>query len=128
MPFPKTAKELTEAQKSASKSQNELAAEAISWGAEISLDVQTVHATCQSCRILLVEANSTRFTDLEAAEATAAALGATEISNSFGGPDPGISPSADSTSRFNQPGLVVTASAGDDGFRNWMSSNAIKKN
>lgn len=127
MPFPKTAKELTEAQKSASKSQNELAAEAISWGAEISLDVQTVHATCQSCKILLVEANSTSFTDLEAAEATAAALGATEISNSFGGSDPGISPAADSASKFNQPGLVVTASAGDDGFRNWMSANAIEE-
>jgi hypothetical protein len=127
MPFPKTAKELTEAQKSASQSQKELAAEAIGWGAEISLDVQTVHATCQSCKILLVEANSTSFTDLETAEATAAALGATEISNSFGGPDPGISPSADSTSKFNRPGLVITASAGDDGFRNWISANALEE-
>lgn len=127
MPFPKTLKELTEAQKSASESQRELAAEAIGWGAEISLDIETVHATCQGCRILLVEAKSTSFADLEAAEARAAAMGATEISNSFGGSDAEISPAADSASQFNRPGLVVTASSGDDGFRNWISVNALEE-
>lgn len=126
MPFPKTTKELTEAQSSANEAQKKLAAEAIGWGAEISLDIETVHATCQSCSILLVEANSTSFTDLEAAEATAAALGATEISNSFGGPDAEIVPAEDSASKFNRPGLVVTASAGDEGFRNWIQANSLE--
>ena len=46
-------------------------------------------AVCQSCKILLVEADSNDNDDLEAAEEKAAQLGATEISNSWGGPEEG---------------------------------------
>ncbi|HEY9181369.1 MAG TPA: hypothetical protein VIO32_11670, partial [Candidatus Baltobacteraceae bacterium] len=55
------------------------------WAGEISLDLDMVSAVCASCNILLVEANSASYADLDAAENEAAALGATEISNSFGG-------------------------------------------
>lgn len=84
-----------------------------SWAEEISLDVDMVSATCPLCHILLVEASSNSFANLGAAVNTAARLGATAISNSYGGSD-----ASDSTngSFFNHPGIAVTASSGDGGF------------
>jgi subtilase family serine protease len=123
LPFPKTVLAL-EAAQSGTKGEKEEAAEAAGWGVEISLDMETAHAICESCNIVLVEASSTSYASLEAAESTAAALGATEISNSWGGPEVGETPSAESSSPFNHPGIVITASAGDDGYLNWDSSNA----
>jgi IPT/TIG domain-containing protein len=85
------------------------------WSGEIALDVESAHATCQNCKILLVEANNSFSTSLEAAENTAARLGATEISNSFGGPsEPTVEGSA-----YNHPGIVITASTGDHGYLDW---------
>ncbi len=55
------------------------------WALEISLDVETAHATCQNCSILLVEANSATFSNLMSAVDQAVALGATVVSNSYGG-------------------------------------------
>ena len=55
------------------------------WASEISLDVQMAHAICQNCRLLLVEAKSTLYSDLGAAVNAAVAAGATEVSNSYGG-------------------------------------------
>src|SRR5438309_2899084 len=57
----------------------------VSWGQEIALDLDMVSATCQSCKILLVEADSNSFNDLAAAVDMAAALGANAVSNSYGG-------------------------------------------
>jgi len=84
------------------------------WSVEESLDVETVHSICPNCKILLVEANSAENSDLATAENTAVAMGATVVSNSFGGPESG----ADSASQsaFNHPGVVITASTGDDGY------------
>ena len=42
-------------------------------------------AACPKCHLLLVEAESNENTNLYAAEDEAATLGATEISNSYGG-------------------------------------------
>ena len=84
------------------------------WALEISLDIEVAHATCQNCHILLVEASSSSYADLEAAENSATTAGATEISNSWAGGEP----STDSAA-FNHPGLVITAAAGDDGYLNW---------
>jgi hypothetical protein len=83
------------------------------WSVEESLDVEAVHAVCPGCKILLVEASSNSDTDLAAAENYAASNGATEISNSFGGPE-----DTNSTfqSAFNHKGIVITASSGDDGY------------
>jgi hypothetical protein len=89
---------------------------------EISLDVEAVRAVCHSCRIVLVEAKNGRIDHLAAAENTAAALGATEITNSWGSPEfpdfPKVLKDA-----FNQPGVVITASTGDDGWFDWDLSN-----
>ncbi len=86
------------------------------WAVEIATDVEVAHGVCQSCQILLVEANSNENKDLYTAEQTAAALGASEISNSWGGEEP----LADNQA-FNHPGIVITASAGDDGYLDWFS-------
>jgi subtilase family serine protease len=84
------------------------------WALEISLDVQVAHAICQSCKILLVEARSSRFSDLAKAENTAASHGATVISNSYGGPE--FSTETSSDSAFNHPGIPITVSSGDSGY------------
>ena len=84
---------------------------------EIALDVETVRSVCNTCRILLVEAAEPSDAAIATAEDTAARLGATEISNSFGGPES----QANTTfaKAFNHPGVVVTASTGDDGWFDW---------
>lgn len=83
------------------------------WAQEESLDVDMVSAICPSCHILLVEASSASFANLGAAVDEAVKLGATEISNSYGGSD-----AADSSygNYYNHPGIAVTASAGDSGY------------
>ena len=83
------------------------------WAGEIALDVETVHSVCQNCKILLLEANDNSNANLYAAENKAASLNATEITNSFGSPDV---PSAADEAVFNHPGVVITASTGDDGY------------
>ena len=55
------------------------------WAQEISLDLDLVSAACPNCHILLVEASSSSLTNLGTAVNEAAKLGATEISNSYGG-------------------------------------------
>lgn len=80
------------------------------WAGEISLDLDMVSAVCANCNIVLVEANTASFANLDAAENEAAALGATEISNSFGGGEISASDAA-----YNHPGIAITASAGDSG-------------
>ena len=86
------------------------------WAQEIATDVEVAHGVCRSCHILLVEANSNSNLDLFTAEQTAAALGATEISNSWGGEE-----GSGDSSAFNHPGIVITASSGDNGYLNWFS-------
>jgi hypothetical protein len=92
------------------------------WALEISLDIEVAHATCQNCRILLVEASTSSYLDLEAAENSAVAAGATEISNSWSGGEPGRDSAA-----FNHPGVVITAAAGDDGYLNWDAPTAEER-
>jgi hypothetical protein len=55
------------------------------WGVEISLDLDMVSAACPACKIVLVEGSSASFDDLGTSENTAVTLGATEVSNSYGG-------------------------------------------
>lgn len=85
------------------------------WAGEISLDLDMVSAICPACKIILVEANSATTPDLGASVQTAASLGATAISNSYGGSEDS-SDVASSSQYYNQPGILVTASAGDSGY------------
>jgi hypothetical protein len=119
LPFPKTVKELETALASSNAKEREKGEEAAGWGTEISLDIETAHAVCPNCRILLVEANSQGLTDLTAALTRAEELGATEISNSWGAPEEAFSTAAATHLPYADPGTVITASAGDSGYRNW---------
>ncbi|MGH3780788.1 MAG: Ig-like domain repeat protein [Pseudonocardiaceae bacterium] len=85
------------------------------WAGEISLDLDTVSAICPDCHILLIEANRPTTTNLGTAVNTAVNLGAKFVSNSYGGPENGSENNYDS-SYFNHPGVVITASTGDNGF------------
>ncbi len=83
------------------------------WALEIALDVEVAHATCQNCKILLVEASSASLANLAAAVNTAAALGATEISNSYGGSE--FSGELNDLA-YKHPGVAVTVASGDNGY------------
>jgi IPT/TIG domain len=87
------------------------------WAGEISIDVQMAHAICPSCKILLVEASSEDFSDLGTGVNTAVDLGATVVSNSYGGPEEHSYPSL-AASYYEHPGTLVAASSGDCGYFN----------
>jgi len=136
LPFPETnkareAEEATCKSNTATEEEREAACkeveEADGWTTEISLDIETAHAVCQNCKIMLVEAKSASFFDLEAGEKTAASLGATEISNSWGGPELGETQAEDDASSFNHPGIVITAAAGDNGYLDWSAREGSLK-
>jgi hypothetical protein len=85
-----------------------------SWASEISLDLDMVSAICPNCHILLVEATTNSSSDFATAENEAAALKATEISNSFGGPT--LSEPPADASAYDHPGIPITAAGGDHGY------------
>ena len=85
------------------------------WGQEISLDLDMVSAICPKCHILLVEANSSGFGDMFAAEAEAIALGAHVLSNSWGTGEFSGENSYDAT--LNTPGVAITYSSGDGAYQ-----------
>ncbi|MCW3033589.1 MAG: hypothetical protein JWM60_1934 [Solirubrobacterales bacterium] len=93
-------------------------ADTTGWSVEVALDVETVHSACPNCKIVLVESFSTTFSNLAAAENEAAALGATVISNSYGGPE-SAAPSV--LTAYDHPGVAITASTGDGGYYGWQS-------
>jgi hypothetical protein len=95
-------------------SRTELPSPERGWGVEISLDVETAHSVCPKCKILLVEANEPSDVDLGEAVDEAVKLGATEVSNSYGG-----SEGAGEEAAYNHPGVVIAASAGDQGYDDW---------
>jgi len=85
------------------------------WALEISLDVDMVSAICPRCHVLLVEADDNTIANLGAAVNRAVALGATQVSNSWGGSEYS-GESTDSAAYFNHPGVAITASSGDAGY------------
>lgn len=93
------------------------------WAGEIDLDLDMVSAVCPKCHIVLIEANSSGFTDLFAAEAAAAKAGANVISNSYGGGECGQTSSgiqcqdpSPAASYYDIKGVVITASTGDNSW------------
>ena len=86
----------------------------VGWATEISLDLDMVSAICPNCHILLVEATNNQSTSLYAGVDTAVRLGATEVSNSYGGAETSGDPAQNV--HFNHPGVPITVSAGDSGY------------
>jgi subtilase family serine protease len=84
------------------------------WGVEIALDLDMVSAACPQCKILLVEADTASFDDLGTSVDEAVTLGATEVSNSYGGNEGGaVQPFAP---HYTHPGVAIVASSGDRGY------------
>jgi subtilase family serine protease len=84
------------------------------WALETSLDLDMVSAACPQCRILLVESDDPSISALATAVDTAVALGADEVSNSYG------SPEATGVDAFRadyaHPGAAIVAAGGDSGY------------
>jgi PKD domain-containing protein len=93
------------------------------WSEEITLDVQTVRGLCHACKILLVETTDNSFANLATGVNTAVALGATEVSNSYGGGESGTQGDTSTIAAYNHPGIPILASTGDDGFYSWDTVN-----
>jgi subtilase family serine protease len=86
------------------------------WGVETALDVDMASAACPNCKLMVILADPNSASSLDDANATAAQMGATVISNSWGGnysktTDPGFE-----KTDFNQPGIAIFVAAGDNGF------------
>ena len=84
------------------------------WTVETALDLDLASAACPHCKILLVQANDDVSDGLYIANNTAATLGATVISNSWGGPESGQMTAYESY--FNHAGIAIFVAAGDDGY------------
>lgn len=84
------------------------------WAVEISLDVETAHAMCQNCRLVLVEADSPSLADLGVAVDQAVAQGARVVSNSYGGPESSNESAFDG--HYHRAGVTMVVSSGDSGF------------
>ena len=85
------------------------------WALEISLDLDMASAVCPNCNILLVEADSASMANLGTAVNTAVALGATVVSNSYGGGEYS-GEVQDELTYFDHPGVAITVSSGDNGY------------
>ncbi len=82
------------------------------WAVEQALDVDAVSAACPDCKILVVQATTNSFANLEAAVNRAALQGGVAaISNSYG-----CGCNLPNNSAYKHPGIAVTASTGDSGF------------
>jgi subtilase family serine protease len=87
------------------------------WGQEISLDVEWAHAIAPQANILLVEAASSSYSDLLAADDYAVSQGAKVISNSWGSGE--FSGETSYDSHFNVHGVTFVLSAGDGGNQSY---------
>ncbi|HEY6039770.1 MAG TPA: S53 family peptidase [Kofleriaceae bacterium] len=86
------------------------------WTLETALDVDMASAACPSCKILVVQADDDQGNGLDIAQNAAATLGATVISNSWGGPEQAGTSLAGQEVYFNHPNIAVFVSAGDNGY------------
>ena len=74
-------------------------------------------AACSQCHILMVETTTESIEALSQGDATAAALGASVISNSWGEAERECGEACKAYEHdFEAPGVLFTASAGDEGY------------
>jgi hypothetical protein len=84
------------------------------WGIEIALDLDMVSAACPSCHILLVGSDTASGANLAASVDTAVALGATEVSNSYGVAE--YNGASAYAADYTHPGVAILAASGDSGY------------
>ncbi len=81
------------------------------WSDEIALDIETVHMICQTCKIVLVEANDASANNLALANLEASTFSPIAISNSWGS----SSDASSLDSYFQYSNIADVASLGDSG-------------
>jgi len=84
------------------------------WTVEAALDLDMASAACPNCKLLFVEAQDDQGDGLFIANNGAVTAGAKVVSNSWGGPDDGSSPSYETY--FNHPGVSFFVATGDNGY------------
>jgi hypothetical protein len=93
------------------------------WAMETALDIDAVSAACPTCSILLVESDDASVENMGAAVDKAVELGAKYVSNSYGIAGE-FADEAAYDHFYDHPGVVVTASSGDDGnVTNWPATS-----
>jgi subtilase family serine protease len=85
------------------------------WAQEIALDLDMVSAICPSCHILLVEASDSSLVNLGTAVNRAVSLGASAVSNSYGGSEYG-GETSDTAAYYTHPGVPIVVASGDSGY------------
>jgi subtilase family serine protease len=85
------------------------------WTVETALDLDMASAACPNCKLLLVQADDDQGDGLYTAQGTAVSLGATVVSNSWGGPEQAGSPATATESYFNHPGVGIFVAAATPG-------------
>jgi len=89
------------------------------WTIETALDVDMASAACPLCNLLVVQATDNTGDGLYIGQNTAASLGATVISDSWGGPEVPNQAQAYATqdmTYFNHPNVAIFVAAGDNGY------------
>lgn len=99
------------------------------WRVETALDIDMVSAACPKCNILVVQATDNMGDGLDVGQNAAAALGATVISDSWGGAESTAAPAATSGEEvyFDHPGIAIFVSAGDDGYNDQLVAQAAAR-
>jgi hypothetical protein len=87
------------------------------WTVEAALDLDMASAACPRCKLLLVLADDDQGNGLFVSQAAAAGLGATVISNSWGGPETKMltGQSQEAFFKLDKP-VTIFVAAGDDGY------------
>jgi subtilase family serine protease len=91
------------------------------WTVETALDVDMVSAACPRCRILVVQAADDQSNGLDLSQNTAATLGATVISDSWGSVEPTGQAGAQALAQsdltyYKHAGLAIFVASGDAGY------------
>jgi len=86
------------------------------WTVETALDVDMASAACPRCKILVVLSDSPSNINLYTAQNTAAAAGATVISDSWGAPQAVGQDLTPNEQYFDHPGIAQFVAAGDHGY------------
>ncbi len=91
------------------------------WEDEEALDLDMASAACPECHLLLVDTEGESWDRLGRSVNTAASLGATEISNSYGlAEETCEAECAEAAGDFDHPGVLITVSSGDEGYDNYL--------
>lgn len=84
------------------------------WNTEVAISSEVARAVCQSCSLLIVEANSDSKYDLSAAARTAARSGAHVVTTTYTPPEEQTD--TQYAADYASPGTAVVAAAGDLGY------------